>query len=335
MMGFVPRASFLMSAKPVPSMRELTRWPSPSPHSRKRTSSKTAKSTLRGMTSPPKGCRAISASCGTEKRRSSMDHVPTTSTSALSGLAPMGVMSRHETSESTCMWATSPSVCLPISMYATWPSPVATTTCDGLAAATTMLLPAGGVQLVMSCCVAQSTSRTAPLVTCTYWSCTTLPHHTVCASASKPGISASSSSSSSFRPSTRVSPTKLSTRYVSCSSVSEVRRLQTPLTPGSSTAACSSTPTPLRTMRSEPAAPAPEQVTTCPWPWRSRSTTERSTIGPRLVIVSSTSKKLEGRAGSGGWLCRLRCARRHMSGAWRRARRDVRGRDMRGRDCLA
>ena len=41
-----------------------------------------------------------------------------------------------------------------------------------------------------------------------------------------------------------------------------LRRLQTPLMPGSSTAACSITPMPFRTMRSEPSMPAPEQVTT-------------------------------------------------------------------------
>jgi hypothetical protein len=36
-----------------------------------------------------------------------------------------------------------------------------------------------------------------------------------------------------------------------------------PLMPGSSTSACSTTPMPLRTTRSEPSTPAPEQVTTC------------------------------------------------------------------------
>lgn len=36
-----------------------------------------------------------------------------------------------------------------------------------------------------------------------------------------------------------------------------------PLMPGSSTSACSTTPMPLRTMRSEPSTPAPLHVTTC------------------------------------------------------------------------
>lgn len=36
-----------------------------------------------------------------------------------------------------------------------------------------------------------------------------------------------------------------------------------PLMPGSSTRACSTTPMPFRTTRSEPSAPAPEHVTIC------------------------------------------------------------------------
>lgn len=42
-----------------------------------------------------------------------------------------------------------------------------------------------------------------------------------------------------------------------------LRRLHMPLMPGSSTSACSTTPMPLRTTRSEPSAPAPEHVTIC------------------------------------------------------------------------
>lgn len=52
-----------------------------------------------------------------------------------------------------------------------------------------------------------------------------------CALDSKPGISASSSSSSALMASTRVSPTKVSTRYLSYSSLLLARRLQMPLMP--------------------------------------------------------------------------------------------------------
>lgn len=84
-----------------------------------------------------------------------------------------------------------------------------------------------------------------------------------------------------------------------------LRRFQTPLRDGNSTVAWGSTPMPLRTMRSDPSPAPPEQVTTCPWPWRSRSTTQKSTMGPRLVVVSRTSRKLSGWLGSGGWACNL------------------------------
>jgi hypothetical protein len=51
--------------------------------------------------------------------------------------------------------------------------------------------------------------------------------------------------------------------------------------------ACSLMPMPLRTMRNDPSLAAPEHVTSEPCPWRSRSTTTKSTIGPMLAHLCS------------------------------------------------
>ena len=162
-------------------------------------------------------------------------------------------------------------------------------TCAPLAAAAVTAAPAGGAHRAASAPVRASTRRAPRAVTWRSWSNATLAHSRLCAPASNPAISVSASSSSSSIASTRVSPTKESTRCESYASAPDARRFHMPLMPGSSTAACSLMPTPLRTTRRLPSRYAPEHVTTCPWPWRSRSTTWKSTIGPRLVKRSSTS----------------------------------------------
>ena len=58
--------------------------------------------------------------------------------------------------------------------------------------------------------------------------------------------------------------------------------------------------------RSRPEPFPPALSRTWPCPWRSRSTTQKSTMGPRFCWLSKTSTKQSGCAGSGGELCSLR-----------------------------
>ena len=174
------------------------------------------------------------------------------------------------------------------------PPEVATTTTLAFPEATPMVSGSPrsslGDQLALSAPVAASASRTPDAVTWHAIPPATFPVHSVCSSATKPSKSHSPISSvASSTANTRVSRMKVTTRNVSCGASSPLFKLHTPLIPGSSAAARSWMPTPLRTTRSEPSLATPEHVTTCPWPCRSRSTTAMSTIGPRLGKVSRIS----------------------------------------------
>mmetsp|Transcript_157 Transcript_157/g.583 ORF Transcript_157/g.583 Transcript_157/m.583 type:complete len:265 (-) Transcript_157:1007-1801(-) len=174
------------------------------------------------------------------------------------------------------------------------PPDVATTTTFAFPDATPMVSGSPcsflGDQLAFSAPVAASTSRTPDDVTWHAIPPKTFPVHSVCSVATKPSNSHSPiSSEASSTANTRVSRMKVTTRNVSCGASSPFFKLQQPLIPGSSAAARSWMPTPLRTTRSEPSLATPEHVTTCPWPCRSRSTTAMSTMGPRLGKVSKIS----------------------------------------------
>lgn len=123
---------------------------------------------------------------------------------------------------------------------------------DSVPEATVILAPLRGRQVAHKAFESPRMSRISTLLTWTSWLCTMLPHHKVCettmrminllmhvntyeynppfqsdkltcAAGSRPSISASSSSSSMFRPRTLVCPTKLSKMYVSCSSAKFLR----------------------------------------------------------------------------------------------------------------
>mmetsp|Transcript_41028 Transcript_41028/g.102673 ORF Transcript_41028/g.102673 Transcript_41028/m.102673 type:complete len:306 (-) Transcript_41028:951-1868(-) len=169
--------------------------------------------------------------------------------------------------------------------------PVETMTCSALPAASVMLAPPPGVHSCTTVFMLALTSRRLFSVTWQRQSPLTLPHQIVCTAWSNPSSSVSPSSSSPIS-STRVSPMKDWTKYLSNSASKASRRFHRPLMPGSSTWACSSIPMPFLTTRRLPSLSVPEHVTTWPCPCRSRSTTQRSWMGPRLVKLSSTSTLL-------------------------------------------
>ena len=250
---------------------------------------------------------------GKVSNETSAVHVPIAhSCAAGSPGSDRGVQSRHAISEPSpsVVVATSrisspdepddPSICMAsselepaaptLSEYSA-PPVVATSTCVLLAAATETAAPPGGVHVALGSPVPAVTKRTPDATHCTTYPPSTLHTHSVCSSAENPGNSASASSSSSSIARTLVSLAKDTTRWVSlgCVLASPLRRLHVPLTPGSSIAACSWIPTPFRTTLSDPSLPTPEHVTTCPWPCRSKSTTAKSTMGPRFVNDSKHS----------------------------------------------
>mmetsp|Transcript_11424 Transcript_11424/g.42326 ORF Transcript_11424/g.42326 Transcript_11424/m.42326 type:complete len:207 (-) Transcript_11424:1296-1916(-) len=135
------------------------------------------------------------------------------------------------------------------------------------------------------------TTRTPEGVTCAIKFPTTLPHQSVCSFFENPTNSTSPSCVSSSAPSsapfsstakTRVSRMNVVTKNASQTASSRFLKFHNPFIPGSSTAALSLIPTPFLTTLKLPSFPTPEQVTNSLAPCRSRSTTAKSTMGPRL-----------------------------------------------------
>mmetsp|Transcript_14305 Transcript_14305/g.38801 ORF Transcript_14305/g.38801 Transcript_14305/m.38801 type:complete len:247 (-) Transcript_14305:122-862(-) len=225
----------------------------------------------------------------TAYRCSSMLHVPTAKKWLRSWSSPMGVMSMHATSSPNCSVLHSCRDPSDTDSREMLPPPLETATWVGLPVATLMAPPELGFHSDTRWREWQSMRRTPDAVTWMSWSLAMLAHHSVCMLASKPGSSASSSSSSWLMAKSRVSPTKDSTRYLSCTSMDVCLKLHTPLMPSSSMVACSLMPMPFRTILRDPSDRAPLHVTTWPCPCRSRSTTQKSIMGPKFVYVSSSS----------------------------------------------
>mmetsp|Transcript_1064 Transcript_1064/g.2312 ORF Transcript_1064/g.2312 Transcript_1064/m.2312 type:complete len:271 (-) Transcript_1064:1745-2557(-) len=186
---------------------------------------------------------------------------------------------------------------------------------------------AKGDQCVISSNVAESTRRTSSSTTWSSKSCFSTSRFPankadleelnpgMVTSASAPPSSSSSislfsatpSSSSSIltsltlcTPSTLVSLTKPCTKNASSVSLNLRLKLHMPLIPSISTAACSRIPTPLRTSRTVPSFPTPEQVTTRDWLHFPPSDfaevcsslhgrRSKSTMGPRFAYSSTIS----------------------------------------------
>mmetsp|Transcript_4915 Transcript_4915/g.21980 ORF Transcript_4915/g.21980 Transcript_4915/m.21980 type:complete len:276 (-) Transcript_4915:1170-1997(-) len=268
---------------------------------------------------PPSGDVVTTRRSGMVRRKTSAVHVPTAhSRAAASPGSERGVQSRHAislpSSDADAVsrmsawappWAPPWASPAPSTSMASPPAPtadpsareyseppvVATSACVLLAEATDTVAPPGGDHVALGSPSAAFTSLTPDATHCTTYPPSTLHTHSVCSFAEKPRNSVSASSSSSSMARMRVSPANDTTRWVSdgCVAASPLRRLQHPLTPGSSTAARSWMPTPFRTIRRDPSLFTPEHITTCPCPCRSKSTTAKSTMGPRFVNDSRHS----------------------------------------------
>mmetsp|Transcript_4794 Transcript_4794/g.17952 ORF Transcript_4794/g.17952 Transcript_4794/m.17952 type:complete len:272 (+) Transcript_4794:793-1608(+) len=264
---------------------------------------------------PPSGDVVTSRRSGMVRRATSAVHVPTAHRSAAASPgSERGVQSRHAISlpsrdadaisrmsawappwappaASTSMASPPAPTADPSASEYSEPPVVATSACVLLAEATDTVAPPGGDHVALGSPSAAFTSLTPDATHCTTYPPSTLHTHSVCSCSEKPRKSVSASSSSSSMASTRVSRAKDTTSRVSdgCVDASPLRRLQHPLTPGSSTAARSWMPTPFRTTRRDPSLFTPEHVTTCPCPCRSKSTTAKSTMGPRFVNDSRHS----------------------------------------------
>jgi hypothetical protein len=94
--------------------------------------------------------------------------------------SPTGEMSRHAMSLSSCSRPFSSSEPSPTSRYTSVLPPTASTSCEGLAAATVTRPSAPGSHRAASCWLWQSMRRADVAVTCTNWSCSVLAQHSVC-----------------------------------------------------------------------------------------------------------------------------------------------------------
>mmetsp|Transcript_31003 Transcript_31003/g.86855 ORF Transcript_31003/g.86855 Transcript_31003/m.86855 type:complete len:301 (+) Transcript_31003:999-1901(+) len=264
------------------------------PHSRYATLSNTANWMDRAMKSPPSGSFVSSCSAGSDSRQASVPQVPTATredampscVEAAPSTNARGVQSRQDTSLSICSVRASCNLPALTSRYTTvlplWDS----TIWGPLPQARLMDAPSGGLQ--ESTPMPPCTRARFLGVTCTRRSPPALPQYTVRLPWSKPPTSTSPNSSSSMAKA-RVSPEKDTTRYWSNAASAESIRFHIPVMPCRSTSASSLIPMPLRTTRRLPEAPMPLQATTWPCPWCFRSTTQRSTIGLRLVKLCTTS----------------------------------------------
>mmetsp|Transcript_6838 Transcript_6838/g.17216 ORF Transcript_6838/g.17216 Transcript_6838/m.17216 type:complete len:296 (+) Transcript_6838:1556-2443(+) len=262
--------------------------PSPRPHSTNQASSKLHASTERGMTSPPSDSVVTTVNSGRRMMLMvSSVHRPTSAT-----VAPPGKVARliADTSLGSVHFAASRSPPAPsCSSSTSTPPPSATTACVAVEAARLIFSAGGGDQRARHLNVALSTSCTTLAVACRMAPPAQSPQCTDRSACTKPS-SSTSSSSSSLMHSTRVSPTNDTTRYLSNAlSPPAPVSAHSPLMPSSSTTACSLMPMLLRTIRRLPSLNAPEQVTSWPCPCRSRSTTQKSTIGPKFWNVCTTS----------------------------------------------
>mmetsp|Transcript_636 Transcript_636/g.1319 ORF Transcript_636/g.1319 Transcript_636/m.1319 type:complete len:247 (-) Transcript_636:859-1599(-) len=240
------------------------------------------------MTAPPRGslCTSFRVRASSNRIDRSV-HKPTAASDEPRGGASSSTIASDEPEkpdEPSARQATSWAVVTVVTARHLPPTASRRCSCWPELARSTRLPSTAAIEIALSGChmssrvrPTPSMRRTPPAVTCTMAVSPRGAQQTVALSPSKPSGSTSPSSSSCVS-STRVSEMNESTRYV----LPATRADQSPLMPGSSMRASSLMPMPLRTMRSEPSLLAPEHVTSCPWPCLSKSTTTKSTIGPRL-----------------------------------------------------